>query len=313
MKGEIRELFQETTNMRTKEVNFVSDGLIHQTYDVETKQDSYILQLAEPKKEKALRRKVISFSKLEKSQVPVPEVITPIKTGEVKGEEKKFYIAEKISGSNPEKGLESDLAKKIGGLLAKVHETQKFEKPCWLDPEGNMFQHSDFEEGSRNNWILKKVREDAEVLRNNGFGEKADEIENFFQEHGEKLPKDFQAVMCHGDYSPDNILIQGKEITGILDFDYTYSGHRQRDLVKSANAFWLENIEIRKKLYEGYKKETEIGENFGQNEAIYRLETLQRIIASLFELEEDLTEEKLEEFHKKLGKSINHAENKVLD
>ncbi|EGQ43284.1 MAG: putative homoserine kinase type II [Candidatus Nanosalina sp. J07AB43] len=243
---------KEEFGSKLSEIKLVADGLIHQTYSLTAGRSKYILQISDRKdsREKALERKVHAFALAEKLDLPTPELITPINSFQ----NRKYYIAEKLPGKSLRENFDSKLASEIGGRLAEIHRIQDFEKAGHLKPKENSLEVSPFEEGNLKNHVIRQVKEDAERLEKNGFQQISTQINRFFDKHHEKLPSNFKPVLCHNDCSPDNILAEDREITGIIDFDYVYSGHNQRDLVKSANSFWLEGYYIREELYTGYQK-----------------------------------------------------------
>lgn len=287
------------------EIELIEDGLTHQTYLLEAEESEYVLQISDKKdyQEKALERKVQAFALAEDTQLPVPHLVTRVETFE----DRKYYIAEKLPSESLRESFDSGLVSEIGRKLAEIHRMQNFEKTGYLMPTENSFKVSPFDEGSWKDWILNQVSEDTEQLEENGMGKIANQIGRFFDSYGEKLPRDFQPVLCHNDYSPDNILAENGEITGILDFDYVYSGHNQRDLVKSANSFWIEGYNIRKELYNAYQEKENL-EKFEKNEPLYRLETLTQIIASLFELKAELSNEEKDRYTEMLEETLQYAE-----
>lgn len=308
--GEIRSIL----GCDLQEIITISDGLIHQTYEIKTEKGEYIFQIADADedREKALERKVSVFSKAKESGLPVPELVTErVRAMEKNGERRKFYIVEKIPGKSLREKNSPELARKAGRKLADLHNIQEFEDAGWLMPEENGFSVQQFEEGTLKNRTLSKIKEDVLILKENGFEEEGNKIQEIFEKYGENLPEEFRPVLCHNDYSPDNILTQNGKITGIIDFDYAYSGHNQRDLVKAANSFWLEGLDVREEFYEGYRKSEKLEESFEENEPLYRLETLTRIIASIFELKDDINSREKEDYRRKLNETIQESNLKL--
>ncbi len=308
--GEIRSIL----GCDMKEIITISDGLIHQTYEIKTDKGEYIFQIADADKdkEKALERKVSVFSKAEESGLRVPELVTEnVRVTKKNGERRKFYIVEKIPGKSLREKNSPELAYNAGRKLADIHNIQKYEDTDWLMPEENGFRIQQFEEGNLKNRILSKTKEDVLILKKNGFEEAGNKIQEIFKKYGENLPEEFRPVLCHNDYSPDNIITQNGKITGIIDFDYAYSGHNQRDLVKAANSFWLEGLNVREEFYEGYSRSGKLEDSFEENEPLYRLETLTRIIASIFELKDEVDSREKEEYSRKLNETIQYSSLKL--
>jgi aminoglycoside phosphotransferase (APT) family kinase protein len=96
-------------------------------------------------------------------------------------------------------------------------------------------------------------------------------------------------VLCHDDFSPDNLLFEGEAVTGVLDFDLARAGHPHRDLVKAANAFWMHDPaadwDVRGAVYRGYRAAAGLGDSFAEREPLYRVETLVEILAGMLDLD----------------------------
>jgi Ser/Thr protein kinase RdoA (MazF antagonist) len=131
-------------------------------------------------------------------------------------------------------------------------------------------------ENDYEHWISDMFRQSVERFRDNNL-EIADELDNIKYSIGESVPTDFDNVLCHNDYSPDNILFENDQVTGIIDFDVAYIGDRNRDIVDGANSFWMHSPNTdwnpRDKFYDGYKHVRKLGNNFWESERFYRFET----------------------------------------
>lgn len=151
-------------------------------------------------------------------------------------------------------------------------------------------------------------------MEDEGWKELVEKSEKFREEYGKQLPEDIEPVFCPNDFSTDNIMVENGEITGVIDFDIAYAGHIQRDLVKSANAFWMidpgPDTEIRENFYKGYRQEKELDESFQVKEPIYRVETLTQLAASLIEMDH-FDEEEKEFYREQLTRIIEEAEKEL--
>ncbi|UPV76409.1 aminoglycoside phosphotransferase family protein (plasmid) [Halorussus limi] len=101
------------------------------------------------------------------------------------------------------------------------------------------------------------------------------------------------------------------EDAAVLDFDRSYSGHAQRDLVKAASCFWMHDPcsdwNVRAKLYEGYRDVAEVGDDFEANEPLYRAETLVGTVAGLVRLNE-LSEYEAEFYSERILEAVERLE-----
>ena len=111
-----------------------------------------------------------------------------------------------------------------------------------------------------------------------------------------------EPVTCVVDI-PDNTIYLDGEVNGIIDMDYAFSGLDTRNIVKSANSFWMHDPTKdwpREKFYEGYSEERPLPENFEEIEELFRVETLVQLVASLIDMEV-LTEDQVEFYEEKIG------------
>lgn len=312
MEQEIKSLILDELAKEPSSLEKIGEGLVHQTYGFEIGDKEYIIQFSDSNidDERALERGSKFYGKSDELGFPVPELVSGVSTAEINGDERKYYIAEKLEGQTLEKEINSDLAYRAGKILAKIHDV-KYEKAGWLRHSEEGFEIQDFEEGTFRDWIITENMEDADVLEENGMEETAENVRQFFENYGNLIPKDFQAVLCHNDFSQDNILSKHGKITGILDFDYAFSSHRQRDLVKAMNSFGLTDEEVVEDLYKGYQAKTDLEDSFEINRLIYNVDTLNRIVASAFRLKDKITEEDKERYKEMLDQAITKAEDRL--
>ncbi|MFB6100547.1 MAG: phosphotransferase family protein [Candidatus Nanohalobium sp.] len=292
-------------------IDRVSEGLIHQTFLLVLEDRELVMQVsdADEERERSMRRKCQVMSR--NTSLPIPDLVAGPDIFAKDGSKRMFFIMEKMPGKQLNEEYSEELGVETGRMLALFHDIRSFERAAWLSPGKNGFELYNFEEGSLKDWILSELEENLEILRENGFGEICGEIRAFYDDNGDNLPEDFSAVLCHGDFSPDNLLIEDGGISGILDFDYVYAGHRQRDLVKTANSFLVEGFDSREEIYQGYRKEKELDESFESNEPLYRMETLVAIVASLFKLGEDMDEEQKKHYREMLRENLEECRNNL--
>jgi aminoglycoside phosphotransferase (APT) family kinase protein len=272
-------------------VDEIAEGLKQETFRLNYTDDSYVLQLSNKigRDENGLERNVKAFQLLKDSEIPVPDLITPeLNRYNDNSDEWKYYICECLDGKSLESQMTPELTEKSGKILAKIHNFQNYNESGWLLPEENVFSVVPFDEGSFKQYVLENWQESIETFEEEGWDELVDKSRSFYDSYADRLTDKIQPVFCQDDFSTQNIMVDDGEITGIIDFDMAHSGHNQRDLVKSANGFWMidpsEDSEIRENLYEGYRKETELEGDFKVNEPIYRIETLSGLVAGLMRM-----------------------------
>jgi Ser/Thr protein kinase RdoA (MazF antagonist) len=116
----------------------------------------------------------------------------------------------------------------------------------------------------------------------------ADAVKRLFAGAGDWVSGGFGPVVCHGDFSPDNLLFEGDALTGVLDFDRAYAGQAARDLAGAANAVWMHDPapdwDPRAECVEGYRAGRDPGASFERVEPLYRVETLAKAVAGMADL-----------------------------
>jgi Ser/Thr protein kinase RdoA (MazF antagonist) len=319
MKEKIRKAVKQSFGEVPEDVEEIEEGLIHETFSFTVDGEEYILQFS-GSEDSSLQHNLKCYE-LFQDTVPVPEAITE----EVQEfDESKYVIVEKIEGESAENHINPQKVRKAGKVLAKIHGKTSFEQEGWMDLKvedktpGELLEGleiHDFQKGSLkrrklDNMYDKKIP----ILRENSF-KTADEVEKFLKENEDLFPEDFTAVPAHLDFSPDNVIYTGNSVSGVIDFDYMYAGLDVRDLVKSANSFWMHDPDadwnVREKFYEGYREIRNLPEEFETLEAFFRIETLARLIASVIELDE-MTEEEKEFYRDELKKELQRNR-EILD
>jgi Ser/Thr protein kinase RdoA (MazF antagonist) len=296
MDDEIVSIVEQELGEIPVRVEQVEEGLLHETYEFSCDRGEYVLQFlsdADEGREDALRRGLNCYVMLQNSEIPVPVVVTE----EIKDSNGRTYtLVEKLPGKTGKLDVSPEKVLNAGQYLAKIHNVRGFDTEGWIYFKDHSLSVHEFQEGSLKQQIQRNVEESSKAMQEGGMETVGIKVEKLFDQEGEKLPEDFQPVLCHNDYSPDNVLFQDGEVIGILDFDRAYSSHNQRDLVKAANGFWMHepgsDWNIRDTLYEGYQEVNELDYTFERNEPLYRVETLVGIIAGL------LTMDKLFEYEK---------------
>lgn len=280
-----RELGETPTRVRR-----IEEGLLHETYELQCDSGEYVLQFASDStadRRDDLARGLYWYLLLADTEVPVPEAVTET----VREFARRTYsLVEKLPGTTGGRDISPGRVRSAGRSLAKIHDARQFDEAGWLRFDGRTPTVQPFDEGSLGRWIQQTVQRRAGLLREAGLDTAASAIQRLFDRRGGELPTDFQPVLCHGDYSPDNVLFDGATVTGVLDFDRSYAGHDQRDVVHSANAFWMHDPcvdwDVRAAFYDGYRTERELDGSFRDTETLYRVETLLQPVAGMYELDE---------------------------
>lgn len=289
----------------------VSEGLLHETYELGCDGEEYVLQFssdATKGREDSSRRGLNCYVALENSEIPVPEVVTET-VREFRGRE--YVLVGKLPGKSGERDISPERVRNAARHLARIHNVWSFEEAGWIRFEDRIPTVYESREGNPKRRLRDEVERSAKTIREGGLEAVASEVESAFDRFEGELPEEFRPVLCHDDYSPDNVLFRGGDVTGILDFDRTYSGHGHRDVAKAANCFWMHDPcadwNVRGKFYEGYRDANELDGSFERCEPLYRVETLAGIVAGLLELGE-LSEYEKEFYSERIMEAAQRVE-----
>lgn len=286
--SEVNEIAEREFGEQPESVKEIVGGVMNKTLRLIYPDESYILQLNEKTESHEMENNLNCFQYFQDSKVPVPDTVTD----EVKKYDSGLYIiVEDLKTESLNEDITPENTKNSGRYLAYIHESQSFGKAGWWEWEDGEPQVIGFPDDSLKGRIEDNLEGNLEYFREEGIDWLAQVSERFLENYIELVPTGFEPVFVHHDYNPGNILVEGREIKGILDFDYAHSSHGQRDLVKAANNFWIRGDVDRKHIYEGYSEVRELDDSFDQNEPLYRLETLIDILKGYIEHNQITVEE----------------------
>lgn len=288
MTAPIASIVTDEVGKRPSDVTQIHDGLHHETYAVECGDNSYILQCSDSDERgrDRLRHGLRWYCRLQDAAIPVPDVVT--ETPGTLGE-RRYTIVENIPGTSGERAISPARVRNAGRFLAKIHGEESFECSGQTQFENGDPTVVPFEDGV-SAWRRQRLDEACQTLEAGEMTTAAEAVERVRREIERGLPTEFQPVLCHNDYSPDNVIFQGETVAGVIDFDLAYAGHSHRDIVKAANGTWMHDPGVdwgvRETFYEGYRAEQTIDDSFVQHEPRYRVATLASTLAGMLELDE---------------------------
>jgi len=261
----------------------IEAGLIHETYEVSVDGTDYVLQLAGDGQTDVLRRGLRCYGLVAGTALPVPDLVT----GSVREYEGRAYtVVEKLPGTTAERDVSPERVRNAGRCLAEIHDAVRFDHPGWLRFDdgvtaagsGDDVTIEEFDEGSLNEWRHRKVQDNAGYLQAGGLERAGRAVERLFESRAFESSDRGAVVLCHNDFSPDNLLFRDDELTGVLDFDHSYAGYRSRDVVKAANGNWMHDPtadwDVRETFYDGYRDIAALPDAFHAAEPLSRVETL---------------------------------------
>lgn len=287
MRNKIEDIIKSELNFVPKNLSEIQEGIRHETYRVELNSENYIIQISENPHEdlKLLRQKLYWYNVLHDSNLPTPKPFTD----EVKKSDDIWYIlVEELLGQDADQNINKNRVLEAGRYLAKLHQYREFEDfgLTKITDNGNV----NISNPNHANWISTMFQDSIKRFEKHNLMSLSKDLNQISKQVNERVPRTFDSVICHNDYSPDNVLYnKDDELTGIIDFDIAYRGDRNRDIAKSANSFWMHdpmvNWDVRDTFYRGYTDIHELDSSFDQIERFYRLETLVVTISHLIELD----------------------------
>lgn len=302
MKKQVQKAVKKTFEKSPKTVNKIDEGLIHETYTVEVNGDNFILQFSGKDEENhSALSQCLKMYELLQGTVPVPETVTK-EVQEIDG--RNFTVVKNVDGVSGEQNISPQKTREAGKTLAKIHGFTEFEEEGWIKFNGGKnpqelldnLEIIEFREKNLKRKKLSELEEKIETFSKKGLEDVAEETRKFIEEHGDFFPEEYTPVLIHDDFTPDNIIYRKERLNGVIDLDYAFSGLEVRNIVKSANSFWMHDPgaerNIRNNFYEGYSEERSLPEDFDNLENFFRIETLVHLIGGLIELGELDKEEK---------------------
>lgn len=270
-------------------VETVEEGLLHDTYEVRCGGTPYVLQFADEgtdDTDDALGRGLGCYRLLADTAVPVPEVVTP-RVAHHAG--RRYTLVERLPGETATLEVTAERARRAGRCLALLHGAERFDHPGRLRFDDASATVIAFEAGEPARRLREDLAASLRTLREEGMDAAATAVERRLDSLVGAVPEAGRAVLCHGDYSPDNLLFADGSLTGVLDFDRAYAGLGARDLAWAATAFWMHDPEadwpVRRTLYDGYRRVASPGGDFAAVEPRLRVATTAEAVAGMAELE----------------------------
>jgi Ser/Thr protein kinase RdoA (MazF antagonist) len=266
----------------------IEEGLLHETYAVVVGGERFVLQFAAPElsdRRDSLARGVYWYGALADSPVPVPTVVSD---GVATQDGCRYALVAAVPGETAERDVTPERTRAAGACLARIHEARAFERAGWLAVDDGGASVVSFDERSAVDHVRAVAEECATTLRAAEMAA-GDALADLLERAS--WPAGFgEVVLCHDDFSPDNVGFREATVTGVLDFDRAYAGPAVRDVVGAANAFWMHDPgadwPVRRRFYEGYRSVRSLGDRFERVESLYRVTTLGGAVAGMYDLGE---------------------------
>ncbi|MFB6099902.1 MAG: phosphotransferase family protein [Candidatus Nanohalobium sp.] len=262
----------------------------------------------------------------DETDIPSPEIVYKDLSGESYRD--LFYVMEKLDGENPqnirgELGQEEleEVIHRFGRILGEVHKVQITDEYGIIGYSGGVFGPPDSAE--QWNWALEGSMSSWKEITEDEWGDPP-EIEFDSGKVKERLPEKPESVLLHSDNRLDNLLVDGDNITGFLDWSHPWSGHRIYDLVKTEYLLigrdlgeWDRDLDLEKlkeEFYSAYRDETgfERGEEFEELRQIYRYAVTLELAAGFANWGSKLDEKEHDSTREEIIDRLEAEEPKVL-
>ncbi|MFB6208635.1 MAG: phosphotransferase family protein [Candidatus Nanohaloarchaea archaeon] len=170
-----------------------------------------------------------------------------------------FYIAEEMEGTECLELYEAlsftekkKIVKQIGKILAVLHSQTEFESHGDLILSSGKLRVQD--EPSWKEYLQKFILGEIEKLEGTRFEDLQQNYRKYLKQNLDLLGTE-KPVLVHFDVSPDNIFLEDTDVSGIIDWERSFSGHSEWDLAYTETQMihrFIENDEEIKKLKEAF-------------------------------------------------------------
>ncbi len=234
-KSQLKEILEKEYDFSIDEIAFNPKGYASWSYIIQTNKGKFFLKLYKPEN---FDQKVFDFTADLYSKCHIENIVHPIKTknNEIyfSFDNFKLVLFNFIDGqTSKEQPLNNNQLEELGELFANIHKSHEIIGPYEVREK---FEFP-FKEG------ILKIYENIDSLNNlNEIKQQARQVyikykENFLNELSqlerlaEKLKSEnIEFVNCHGEPSPDNIIVSTEGKTYLIDWDFPIFAPKEKDL-----------------------------------------------------------------------------------
>jgi aminoglycoside phosphotransferase (APT) family kinase protein len=249
-------------------------GEVNEVYDITLQSSKHVIVRISHKNDPSLEKEIWICKKCKEVDVPVPNIflVKYVQDGE-KG--LTFSVMEKIEGEPLERGnvdfkdldknLLSDLMKKSGSILSKIHSIT-FDGFGHLDKNGNT-SHATYTELRLRN----AVKEDVYMELAKKVSMQGGTMRKILTTLITKVPKYnlIKSSLNHRDFAPKHIMFRDSTITGIIDWQDAEADSPIFDFARWE--YWFDEIPI-SMLMEGYDNQELFDDSFEEHKQLIKLD-----------------------------------------
>ncbi len=267
----IKELFAFTTVNEIKKIN----TLANQVYEVNCEDQTYFLKIFDSQEEVQNGRKLAKlYPFLEKNEIPVPKVIAF-----AKHEEKPYLILTKVKGTELRYALPEMTTKEkpdfyfdFGKNLAKIHSITFSQFGETIDGKTVSPYIEANNKGPFQTWkeMHKELIEyRLNILQNTFFEDLIPPIRTWFEKYSHLIDYKVTPRLLHIDLNQKNMFVTDSKITGIIDFDGSFIGHNEEELMRIENAHFVDDEDLRNIFLKGYTSILPLDEGYEKRREFY--------------------------------------------
>lgn len=300
-KKKIQEIFDAHSLGAVKTNKLIKEGVSNPVYMIN---NEVVLRIRKDSNKFKFEKEKFLFDLLnKKTHLPVPKVIALDSSKKIIPYD--YILLEKLPGKSLKKSFsklsaiqKKKLAYELGLSLAKIHSihfktigdfkpNRLVEDMAWSKFVWNIYINA-----------LKKIKKgkflDKTLIKR---------IESFIENNQNLLTVKFKPSLIHSDYNGENLLINKGKISGILDMEWSYSGHVEYEL-SAINLKLMKTIfPYQKDFFRGYESKIKRRKDYKKLEPFYGIVYWMHLICWFYEVKEKRSQKKVvDEIKRQLDK-----------
>lgn len=251
--------------------------LQNRVYKVKTEDGNVFLKMFSD--EPYVAQKLASlYPQLHEKGVPVPDVLY----AEVSSDD-PFIVLSELSGeplvvarpkmSNDELSL---FYRELGDELGRIHSIT-FDKFGETNDGKTVIASHEIRAGPFRTWKEMHraiIKHRLSHLENTAFSEIITPVYEYFRQNESLIDYVVTPRLLHIDLNQENIFVENGHISGILDFDGSFIGHNEEELMRTASANFPDDNKMQKVFLREYEKHTPLDEGYESRRPYYFLSRL---------------------------------------
>ena len=228
------------------------------------------------------------------TNIPVPDLL---KSGKINYG--RYILREVVPGESLKSYLKrrknvKNILYQAGQILAEMHCIE-FENKGLFTPDFSVKKYEIFSKSEYNSFLNKLYKGKLISKREYSLLDRVD-VDYYF---------DYQNVLCHSDYSPNNILVKEGSIVSIIDMEWACSAPFMDDLASFDLFLELESLsDAIDSYYEGYNSVRQVDKFFFENLDFYKFYRLLTMLSYQVAAEDERFDGKFQNSMKKKFRKI---------